>query len=61
MYAGGLKHFYIHEVCRLSDGQLVLPLAWIKHNGKLSADCLLVTITTEVGNPTDLDHELLSN
>ena len=61
MYACGLKHFYIDEVCRLSDGQLVLPLAWIKRNGKLSADCLLVTITTEVGNPTDLDHELLSN
>jgi hypothetical protein len=61
MYARGLKHFYIDEVCRLNNGQLVLPLAWIKRDGKLSADCLLVTITMEVSSPTDLDLELLSN
>jgi hypothetical protein len=46
MYACGLRHFYIDEVCRLSDGQLVMPLAWIKRDGELCADCLL--ITTEV-------------
>jgi hypothetical protein len=60
MYARGLKHFYIDEVCRLSDGQLVIPLAWIKRNGKLCADCWLVTTTIEVGN-TLTDYGLLTN
>jgi len=50
MYAHGLKHFYIDEICRLSDGQLVIPLAWIKRNGRLCANCWLVTTTIEVGN-----------
>ena len=47
MYASGLKHFYVDEVCALSDGQIVIPLAWIKHGGQLCADCYLIT-TTEV-------------
>jgi hypothetical protein len=48
MYARGLKHFYIDEVCRLSDGQLVIPLAWIKRGGLLCADSRLITSTMEV-------------
>jgi len=48
MYACGLKHFYIDEVCRLSDGQLVIPLTWIKRKGQLHADCLFITSEMEV-------------
>ena len=48
MYAHGLKHFYIDEVCRLSDGQLVIPLAWIKHGGLLCADSRLITSVMKV-------------
>jgi hypothetical protein len=40
MYVYGLRQFYIEEVCRLTGRQLVMPLAWIKHNGELCADCL---------------------
>jgi hypothetical protein len=45
MYVQGLRHFYIDEVSRLNDGQLVIPLTWIKRGGQLCADSLLVTIT----------------
>ena len=48
MYARGLKHFYIDEVCRLSDGQLVISLTWIKRNGQLFADCIFITSEMEV-------------
>ena len=48
MYACGFKHFYIDEVCRLNDGQLVIPVDWIKRNGELYADCLLVDSAMEV-------------
>ena len=44
MYASGLKHFYIDEVCALKDGQLVIPLAWIRRSGQLCGDCYLVTV-----------------
>jgi hypothetical protein len=29
MYAQGWRHFYVNEVSRLNDGQLVVALAWI--------------------------------
>jgi hypothetical protein len=43
MYVQGLRHFYIDEVSRLDNGQLVIPLAWIKRGGQICADSLLVT------------------
>ena len=48
MYAYGLRNFYIEEVCRLADGQLMMPLGWIKCDGELCADCLLITLALEV-------------
>jgi hypothetical protein len=45
MYAQGSRHFYIDEVAKLSDGQLVIPLAWIKKGGHLCADSRLINIT----------------
>ena len=48
MYACGFRHFYIDEVCRLNDGQLVIPVDWIKCDGELCADCLLIDSAIEV-------------
>ena len=45
MYVRGLRQFYINEVSALDDGQLVVPLAWIKQGGILCANGCLVTIT----------------
>jgi hypothetical protein len=50
MYASGLKHFYIDEVAKLRDGQLVLPHAWIRRDGGLCADCHLITSTQVIGS-----------
>jgi hypothetical protein len=44
MYASGLRHFYINEVCKLSDGCMVMPLAWIRRNGELCADCHAIIV-----------------
>jgi hypothetical protein len=44
IYALGLKHFYIDEVCALKYGQLVIPLAWISYSGQLCGDFYLVTV-----------------
>jgi hypothetical protein len=60
MYGYGLRHFYIEEVCRLTDGQLVMPLAWIKRDGELCADCLLITSAFEV-SAIDSESIIVSN
>jgi hypothetical protein len=46
MYAKGIKHFYVNEVCLLDGGQLVIPVAWIIRDGELCADCHLVITET---------------
>jgi hypothetical protein len=46
MYARGLRQFYIDEVAELEDGSYVIPLAWIKRDGVLCADCLDVLPAT---------------
>jgi hypothetical protein len=43
MYARGLRQFYIEEVAQLADISYVIPVAWIKREGVLCADCLDVT------------------
>lgn len=45
MYASGTRHFYIDEVAELEDGQLVMPVAWIKRDGQLFAHSRAVTAT----------------
>ncbi|KAJ6618968.1 hypothetical protein B0H10DRAFT_2371976 [Mycena sp. CBHHK59/15] len=43
MYADGLRQFYIDEVAALEDASLAIPVAWIKKEGVLSANCFEVT------------------
>jgi hypothetical protein len=45
MYAHGWQQFYIDEVAELYDGQIVLPITWIKRDGQLCADSYLITVT----------------
>lgn len=45
MYARGLKHFFINEVAQLDTGSYVVPLSWIKRQGKICADCRIATIS----------------
>lgn len=43
MYASGMRHFYINEVAELANGQLVIPIAWIKRDGQLFGDsCMII-------------------
>ncbi|KAJ6629389.1 hypothetical protein B0H10DRAFT_2160501 [Mycena sp. CBHHK59/15] len=43
MYARGLRQFYIDEVAALESGALVIPVAWIKLEGVLCANCVDIT------------------
>ncbi|KAJ7792018.1 hypothetical protein B0H14DRAFT_2624372, partial [Mycena olivaceomarginata] len=54
MYARGLRQFYIEEVAQLADISYVIPVAWIKREGVLCADCLDVT-PAETGWKIGLD------
>lgn len=47
MYTSGLRHFFINEVCGLENGNIVIPLAWIKRGDEIWADCRMVA-TDEV-------------
>ncbi|KAJ6608000.1 hypothetical protein B0H10DRAFT_1816685 [Mycena sp. CBHHK59/15] len=46
MYARGLRQFYIDEVAALESGALVIPVAWIKLEGVLCANCVDITTST---------------
>jgi len=43
MFARGLQHFYIDEVCQLHDGSFAMPLTWVKRGGKVCADCCMIS------------------
>lgn len=42
MYASGMRHFYINEVAELANGQLFIPIAWIKRDGQLFGDSRMI-------------------
>ncbi|KAF8804945.1 hypothetical protein BYT27DRAFT_7105790, partial [Phlegmacium glaucopus] len=42
------KHYYIHEVAELFDGQWVIPHLWIMHHGETKANCYRVIHDTGV-------------
>ena len=45
MYSAGQgRHFYVNELCRLKSGQLVIPLRWVTHKGKVLADAYFVSL-----------------
>ncbi|KAJ7025042.1 hypothetical protein C8F04DRAFT_1046840 [Mycena alexandri] len=43
MYSRGVRQFFIDELALLNDNSLAIPVAWIKRDGVLCADCLDVT------------------
>ncbi|KAJ7034369.1 hypothetical protein C8F04DRAFT_1395435, partial [Mycena alexandri] len=43
MYSCGVRQFFVDELALLNDNSLVIPVAWIKRDGVLCADCLNVT------------------
>jgi hypothetical protein len=45
MYAIGGTHFYVNELAKLKNGQLVIPIKWIVRSGVLCADGHEVTLT----------------
>ncbi|KAF7312000.1 hypothetical protein MIND_00211900 [Mycena indigotica] len=44
MYDAGNAHFYVNELCRLQDGQFVVPIHWVTVNSAVCADCYSVKI-----------------
>jgi hypothetical protein len=45
MFACGLQHFYIDEVCQVGDGSFVMPLTWVKRGREICADCHIISCT----------------
>ncbi|KAF7303394.1 hypothetical protein MIND_00567600 [Mycena indigotica] len=44
MYDAGHAHFYVNELCRVKDGQFVIPIRWVTVNSAICADCYIVEI-----------------
>ncbi|KAG7095164.1 hypothetical protein E1B28_005943 [Marasmius oreades] len=45
MFDGGnSKHFYVFELSRLRNGELVIPIHWLTYKGKVVADAFSVSI-----------------
>ncbi|KAJ7243523.1 hypothetical protein C8J57DRAFT_1556786 [Mycena rebaudengoi] len=47
MYAAGMTHYYVNDVSRLRDGNLVIPIRWVKFRGKVYADAFSVTFNKQ--------------
>jgi hypothetical protein len=48
MYAAGASHYYVNEVSRLQDGQLIIPMRWVMFRGKVWADAFTITLDEQV-------------
>jgi hypothetical protein len=46
------RHYYIHELARLKNGDFVILVWWVKCHGKIHADVFRVTFDEEVRNTT---------
>ncbi|KAF7367987.1 hypothetical protein MSAN_00864400 [Mycena sanguinolenta] len=57
MYAAGLKHYYVNEVCRLGDGSFVVPVRWVTFRGKIYADAFSVTFDSQNQEATIMDSK----
>ncbi|KAJ7206206.1 hypothetical protein C8J57DRAFT_1258525 [Mycena rebaudengoi] len=47
MHAAGMTNHYVNEVSRLRDGNLVIPIRWVKFRGKVYADAFSVTFNEQ--------------
>ncbi|KAJ7221179.1 hypothetical protein C8J57DRAFT_1594096 [Mycena rebaudengoi] len=56
MFAAGVSHYYVNEVARVRDGNLVIPIRWVKFRDKIYADTFSV-IFNEQGEATIVDTE----
>ncbi|KAJ7860941.1 hypothetical protein B0H14DRAFT_3084779 [Mycena olivaceomarginata] len=58
MYAAGASHYYVNEVSRLQDGQLIIPMRWVMFRGKVWADAFTITLD-EQGEATVVDQKTI--
>ncbi|KAJ7866405.1 hypothetical protein B0H14DRAFT_2504339 [Mycena olivaceomarginata] len=62
MYDSGVSHYYVNEVSRLSNGNLVIPIRWIKFRGGIYADSFSLAYNDKVsyqGEATIVDTETI--
>ena len=51
MYDAGNRHYYIDELARLKNGDLVIPVRWLEDNdGTVFADAYAVALNDQVRN-----------
>ncbi|KAJ7807184.1 hypothetical protein B0H14DRAFT_3152637 [Mycena olivaceomarginata] len=58
MYDSGVSHYYVNEVSRLSNGNLVIPIRWIKFRGGIYADSFSLAYNDK-GEATIVDTETI--
>jgi hypothetical protein len=49
MYDAGDRHYFIDELARLKNGNLIIPVRWLEDNdGNVFADAYAVTVDHQV-------------